>query len=324
MQLATGDTMTRIFHATDPHGNELIWKKYLKTSVYYKADIIMLCGDLTGKAIVPFVKKGDSEWYSSPYGKVETYYCREEVNKKMESIRDQGFYAVELSRSDVEQFQKDEKKMDALFENVMKDTVDRWMTMVEERVPKEVKVLVNPGNDDSFAIDEVIKKHERILYPLQKVVDIDGSHRLISCDWVNPTPWKTPRECSEDELLRKLEREFGRVEAFDNLICNFHAPPYGTQLDLAPKLDKDLRPVSHFGNPEMENVGSKAVKEAILKYQPLLGLHGHIHDSIAHMYLGRTLCVNPGSDYRKGLLRGYVVDLPTPGKPKIECWRVEG
>jgi len=295
----------------------------LKTSVHYKADVIMLFGDLTGKAIVPIVKR-ESDWYSRPFGKTERYFTKEEVEKKIQEIREQGFYAIEMSESQAQECQQDEKKMEALFENVMCETMDRWLSMIEEQVPKEIRVIVSPGNDDHFAIDEVIKKHERVIYPLNKVVDIHDKYKLISCEWVNPTPWLTPRECSEEELMKKLDQEFSRVDSHENVLCNLHAPPFGTTLDIAPRLDKNLKPIAHFGNPEMESVGSKSVRDAIMKYKPLLGLHGHIHECSAHLYLGRTLCVNPGSDYRRGILRGYVVDLPSPENPKMECWRVEG
>jgi len=283
----------------------------------------MLFGDLTGKAIVPIVKR-ESDWYSAPFGKTERYFTKEEVDEKIQSIREEGFYAIEMSESQARECQQDEKKMDALFENVMCETMDRWLSMVEEQVPKGINVIVSPGNDDHLAIDGVIKKHERVIYPLNRVVDIDDKYKLISCEWVNPTPWLTPRECSEEELMKKLDKEFSRVDSYENVLCNFHAPPFGTTLDIAPRLDKNLKPIAHFGNPEMESVGSKSVRDAIMKHQPLLGLHGHIHECSAHLYLGKTLCVNPGSDYRRGILRGYVVDLPSPDNPKMECWKVEG
>ena len=317
-----GVRMTRIFFSCDPHGNELVWKKYLRMAGHYKADVIVLSGDLTGKAIVPIIKKASGEWYSCPYGEVKKYYSKKEVEREIQSLRREAFYAVEITQEEAEEFQKDEKKMDNLFIGVMKETLDRWLSMVEEQVPKNVKVVVNPGNDDHFAIDDVIKRHDGVIYPLGKVVDIDEKHPMISCAWVNTTPWDTPRECSEKDLMKKLEKEFRRVADHENLICNFHAPPFGTLLDIAPKLTKDLRVIMDFGRPVMEPVGSKAVREAILKYQPLLSLHGHIHEASAHCNLGRTVCVNPGSDYRKGALRGYVIDLPTPEKPEVECWRV--
>jgi hypothetical protein len=54
-------------------------------------------------------------------------------------------------------------------------------------------------------------------------------------------------------------------------------------------------------------MGSTAVLNAIEKHQPLLGLHGHIHESRAIQQIGRTLCINPGSQYTKGILGGVVI-----------------
>ena len=55
--------------------------------------------------------------------------------------------------------------------------------------------------------------------------------------------------------------------------------------------------------------GSSAVRSAIEKHQPLLGLHGHIHESKGFVKIGRTFCVNPGSEYGEGILRGVIIDL---------------
>ena len=316
--------MVRIFHSVDPHGSRLVWKKYLRAAVHYAADVIMLCGDLTGKALVPIVKKGENEWYSAPYGKVESYHSRGDVERKKTAFQEKAFYVFETTEEEVAELQKNPRKLDALFLRLMLETLEDWLVMIEEHVPKGVQVIVCPGNDDHTEIDRVIQRHEKVVYPLNKVVDVGGDFQLISCEWVNTTPWDTPRECSEKELRKKLEKEFRRVDGYENVICNFHAPPYNTLLDFAPKLEKDLKPVTHFGSPVMEHVGSKSVSEVILEYQPLLGLHGHIHESSADCRLGRTLCVNPGSDYRSGVLRGYVIEMPSTKSSEIKCWRVQG
>ena len=96
-------------------------------------------------------------------------------------------------------------------------------------------------------------------------------------------------------------------------VVNFHCPPYGSGLDVAPELDETLRPVIRGGRPSVIAVGSKAVREAIKRYQPVLGLHGHIHESRAAQRIGETLCLNPGSDYTADLLRGVVVDIAQDG-----------
>ena len=59
----------------------------------------------------------------------------------------------------------------------------------------------------------------------------------------------------------------------------------------------------------MAPVGATSVRKAIEEYQPLLGLHGHIHESRGVARLGRTICINPGSRYNEGILQGVIIDL---------------
>ena len=132
---------------------------------------------------------------------------------------------------------------------------------------------------------------------------------MISLGWTNPTPWNTPRECSEEELTYKIEAMVSKVEDVKNCIFNLHAPPYNSRIDYAPKLDETLKPVVIGSQVQMNPVGSIAVREMIEKYQPLLGLHGHIHESKGFIKIGRTLCLNPGSAYQEGVLRGSIIIL---------------
>jgi len=59
----------------------------------------------------------------------------------------------------------------------------------------------------------------------------------------------------------------------------------------------------------MTHVGSTAVRHVIERHRPLLGLHGHVHESRGLWRFGRTLCLNPGSEYPEGILRGARVEL---------------
>ena len=139
-----------------------------------------------------------------------------------------------------------------------------------------------------------------------KLMDLDG-FSLVSMGWTNPTPWNTYREAPEEDLAAKIEVLAGLVPDMNRAIFNFHAPPYGTGLDEAPALDDSLRPM--HGGAVMKPVGSTAVRDAILKHQPLLSVHGHIHESRAIKRLGRTMAINPGSVYGDGVLQGAVLEL---------------
>jgi hypothetical protein len=140
-----------------------------------------------------------------------------------------------------------------------------------------------------------------------RVIQLDDHHEMASTGWSNPTPWDTHREESEEALRKRLEALVSQVRDPSKAVFNFHAPPYGSGLDDAPELTKDLRPA--YAGRSLVPVGSQAVLEAIEKYHPMLGLHGHIHEGKGTRKYKRTLCINPGSMYEQGILHGAIVEL---------------
>ena len=90
---------------------------------------------------------------------------------------------------------------------------------------------------------------------------------------------------------------------------NLHVPPKDSGLDTAVLLDEELRPLIRSGSPVFAGVGSTAVRKSLERHQPMLGLHGHIHESRGDARVGRTLSLNPGSEYSEGVLRGVIVTL---------------
>jgi len=322
--------LIRVLYSSDVHGSEHVWLKFLKATEEYDVDIALMNGDITGKMIVPIAKMKDGTWATPPnvLGKQWKLKSEEEVENLAQRIRYAGMYPFVTSYDEVMRISRDPRAQDKLFEKLMVESVERWMRLIIEKVDlSKVRVIVNPGNDDIYAIDPIIQKYEketngRIIYPLDKVVWLDDEHPMISCEWTNPTPWNTPREEPENKLKRRLEEKFNMVQDYENLVCNFHCPPYDSGLDMAPKLDKNLKPILLGGHPVMIPVGSTAIREVIEKYQPLLGLHSHIHESPGEVHIGRTLCINPGSEYDRGIFRAYVFDLESTGIGKH--WRTYG
>ncbi|OLS19908.1 MAG: hypothetical protein ThorAB25_28900 [Candidatus Thorarchaeota archaeon AB_25] len=302
--------MTRIFFSCDAHGSVPVQKKMVRVHEAYKCDIVMMCGDLTGKALVPIVEEKPGLWWSSPYGNKEKYKSEKDLDRAKQIYERRGFYWFMTTEPELEDLQASPEKVTALFKELMLKRMEEWITLIEEKIPSNIMVVVSPGNDDSLDIDNLIQANDRITFPIHQVVDIDDKHQMISCEYVNSTPWDTPRECPEDELLEKIQKEFSRADSYEGLICNFHAPPYGTVIDLAPKLDDKAQVKVRYGTPEMVPVGSHSVRQAMEEFQPLLGLHGHIHESAGLEHIGRTLCVNPGSSYTQGMLSAFVIDLP--------------
>jgi Icc-related predicted phosphoesterase len=288
--------------------------KFLNTAKFYEANVLILAGDLTGKMIVPLVEQRDGSIVADFLGTQQRVSSKEERQALEKRIRNSGFYPYSTTQDEFERLQSDKKLVDELFSKVMAESVKRWVSVAEERLKDmKVKCYISPGNDDRFDIDPVLRASPTIICPEGEVVSIDDHHEMITSGWSNITPWHSPREVPEDELITKLQPMTDKIRNMENAIFNLHCPPNNTPIDLAPELDKTLKPVVQGGNISMVHVGSTTVRQLIEKHRPLLGLHGHIHESRGFVKIGRTLCINPGSEYGEGILRGAVINLDEKG-----------
>jgi Icc-related predicted phosphoesterase len=301
----------RIYFASDIHASEKCWLKFLNTPRFYGAEVIIIGGDITGKFIVPVIKRPNGKWTALLHGVPREAATREEVEQLKRQIADAGSYFFETTPEEFAEYEADEQRIDALFKQLVVERAQRWMGLAETKLRGSgVRCFVSGGNDDFFEIDEVIASSEIVELPEGRVTELDGGFEMIGVGYGNPTPWSCPRDIPEDELAQKIEAVARQVKRMDRAIFNLHVPPYGTGLDLAPRLDKDLRLVmSGSGEPEMIPVGSTAVLDAIRRWQPMLGLHGHIHESKGVKKLGATTVVNPGSEYGEGILDGVLIDV---------------
>jgi Icc-related predicted phosphoesterase len=296
----------KIFFATDIHGSETCWRKFLNSAAFYKADLVVLGGDVTGKVMVPIVAH-TGYWLVTLGGEEHRLETQEELEDVKRRIRNRGSYPAIVTPDELTSLNEEEGAIDRRFTVEMLHTLDRWLDMADGKLRAgEIPCIVNGGNDDIWEIDDVIEASPCMNFGEGKVVDIGGFH-LASMGWTNPTPWNTFREAPEDELARKIEALAAQIPDMGRAIFNFHAPPYGTGLDEAPALDASLRPM--HGGAVLKPVGSTAVREGILKHQPMMSVHGHIHESRGVCKLGRTFAVNPGSVYGDGVLQGAVLEL---------------
>ena len=301
--------LTRIFYATDIHGSEKTYIKFLNAASFYKAQALIMGGDITGKTIIPLIQ-GPSGYTANFRGIMRETRNEEEALNLENEIRQMGGYPYRTTPEEMRELNADESKVHAIFVRLMLETVKRWMKMAEDRLRNSgVKIYITGGNDDLSEIKPIIHASDYVVDPEDTIVDIDGKHEMLSLGWSNPTPWLTPRECSEEELWNKIESRTVQVKDMKRCIFNIHVPPSDTLLSECMKLDKDLKPIMVGGEAEMTSGGSSAVSKAIEKYQPLLGLFGHIHEARGSIKIGRTLCINPGSESSEGILKGAMVNL---------------
>ena len=316
--------MARLFFSVDVHGAKSVWRKWLRMPEYHNADALLLCGDLTGKSLVPVIDQGDGTHRAFYFGKNWSLDSGSEVDEMEQRINDAGAYALRCDRDRVAELQENPQEVESLMMDMIRDRIAEWMEMLIEHIDlSKVDVIVMPGNDDDREIDDVIKSFvdRGITWCLDGPVNVLGIP-MISLDYVNPTPWDTPREDSEKGMAKRIKRLVKQLDDPGRSIFNLHAPPFGTMLDLAPELDASKKPVTIAGQVNFVHVGSKAVTEALERYQPLMGLHGHIHESYGHDSVGNTPVINPGSEYGEGILRGYIIEIDDG--TVTNQWKVEG
>jgi len=311
---------TRIFFATDIHASTRCFKKFLNSGEYYKAQVLIIGGDVTGKALVPVKVLAPGKAVAFDNG-AELHMEDEAAIVRFEArVADAGSYAYRCDPEEYDRIAADAALREKLFEKMIETRMREWVALADERLAgKGRQVFFSAGNDDIYSIDAIIDSSETMKRPEGKCIAIDEYCTMISTGYANETPFHCPRDVPEATLTRIIDAMATQAPDLPRCVFNLHCPPYKSKLDNAPKLDANLRPRMNAFGIEQAPAGSTAVRAAIERYQPLLGLHGHIHESKGAAHIGRTLCLNPGSEYHEGTLRGVLVEIAA-GKIKTHTF----
>jgi Icc-related predicted phosphoesterase len=310
---------TRIFYAADIHGSESCYVKFLNSAKFYNVDVLILAGDLTGKGIVPFVETKDGSFEIEFLGNRHRIRNKKKLAEIKQSVRDSGFYPLFTNHLELAEMVEDQKKREKVFVNLMVDTIRRWMNLADSKLgAAEIECYISPGNDDFFEIDSVLGESKKFVNTDGKVVRIRDRCDMLTLGYSNPSPWNLPRDTTEDDLAKRIGRLASAVTDFSSAIFNLHCPPYGSGLDMGPVIEP--RPAKSLATrmPRSQSIGStpigsKAVRDAVKRFQPLVSLHGHVHESRGACRIGRTMCFNPGSEYSEGILLGLLLDIDRDG-----------
>jgi Icc-related predicted phosphoesterase len=300
----------RIYFCSDIHASRKCWKKFLAAASFYDASVIIVGGDITGKFVVPIIRQAGGTSTARFLGVERKVDSAAEMGRLTTMIADAGQYSFETTPDEHAWYAEDQGRIDELFRRLVMERVLEWVAEAEDKLSGTgVRCFVSGANDDFFEVDDALASSDLIEDPNGAVIDLGDGLELLGMGYGNPTPWPCPRDIPEDELARRIDAVAAKVRDPERAIFSLHVPPLGSGLDLAPRLDDELRMVMTAAGPEMIPVGSTATRDAILKYQPMLGLHGHIHESKGVKRLGGVTIANPGSEYGEGLLDGLVVDI---------------
>lgn len=299
----------RLYYASDIHGSDLLWRKFVNAGKFYEVDVLVMGGDITGKAVVPIIRGAGGQFVSREM-RGDRPFGAEELEAVESAIRDRGFYPYVTDEDELAGVRDTEDGIGRLFSRAMAASVERWMQLAEERLAGTgIKLYVMLGNDDEPQLREVLAASPLGVDCEDEPVELGEGIQMLSCGHANTTPWNSPREMPEEELAAHLEALAAKLEDPGRAVFNLHVPPKGTAIDQAPKLDGDLKPIVRGGSVEIGAAGSQAVRDLIERYQPPLALHGHIHESRGTVRIGDSVCINPGSEYGEGVLHGALVVL---------------
>ena len=303
---------TRLFFATDIHGSERTYRKFINAGKFYDVNVIVMGGDISGKLLIPIIKEKNGNYRATVQGTVQKFTTEAELQQLKDKLGLLGFYNQVMDEDEYNGFAADPASVDKLFHKLARERLVSWIDLAETRLKGTgIKCLVTGGNDDDPEVLDAIKVGGESFIPVEaKVVQIDDDHTMASVGFSNITPWHTPREIPDEKLGEIIEGMCAQVKDFQHCIFNFHVPPIDSTLDLCPKLDVTTdppTPVMSAGQIVFAGAGSPSVRKAIEKYQPMLGLHGHINEAQGVVKIGKTTCINPGSEYGEGVLRGCLV-----------------
>lgn len=298
----------RLFFATDIHGSDVCWKKFLNAAKFYDVTHLILGGDMTGKALVPIAQRPDGTFQATLLQQEFVLDDEAAVRDMERKVSNRGYYPFRITTQQLEEFRNDPTLVDRMFHQQMLASLEQWIVLANEKLAGSgVHCYVSPGNDDPFIIDDLLHTSPHITLAEGRMLDLGEGFSMVSSGWANITPWHTDRELPEDRLYDYLAKMIPAGYDCTRTIFNLHCPPHASNLDDVAELDADLNLIN-AGN-SLVPAGSTAVRRVIEEHQPLLSLHGHIHEGKGTARIGNTLSINPGSLYEQGVLQGALIEL---------------
>jgi uncharacterized protein len=300
----------KMFFASDLHGSNVCFKKFVNSAKFYGVDVLVLGGDLTGKAVIPIAEQEDGRFVALQHGESVQIAEKDELDDFVKRQGNMGFYPAIMSESEYQRLRADPEAQQVLFKKLVLERVREWASFAEQKLQRtNVPLVTVPGNDDFIEIDEILTKAPVFDFHEMQVCEFKGGYQMLCCGGSTPTPWDTEREYTEEQYVARFAELLPQVTDMSRCIFNVHVPPFGTALDACPKLDKNLKVVYEMGLPAQVHAGCQTLIDIIKEHQPLLGLHGHIHEGRAKINIGKTICINPGSVYPEGILQGALITL---------------
>ncbi|MFN3491594.1 MAG: metallophosphoesterase, partial [Anaerolineales bacterium] len=125
---------TRLFFATDIHGSERTFRKFINAGKFYEVNVIVMGGDIQGKLMIPIIKESNGHYRATVQGRVEHLTTEEELKALTGKLDILGFYHKVMEEDEFKSLQADPKAVEALFNELAKQKMMNWVNLAEERL----------------------------------------------------------------------------------------------------------------------------------------------------------------------------------------------
>ena len=217
----------RVYFATDIHGSEVCWRKFLNAGKFYGADTLIMGGDVSGKAVVPVVCLPGGGYLVRQFSG-DKVLAPAELDQAEAKIRDMGFYPYRTTDEELDQTWDSPHAVEAVFLSLMRETLGRWLDLARERLAGTgIRLFIMCGNDDPPALREILQASDAVTETEERLIDLGEGITMISFGWSNRTPWHTPREMDEDEMERRIEKMAAEVTRHHDGVAGRWAGQFG-------------------------------------------------------------------------------------------------
>src|SRR5919206_5291773 len=147
---------TRLFFATDLHGSSKCFRKFINAGPIYDVDVLVLGGDVAGKAIQTIVQEPGGRWRCSFIGTEYDVRDGDELVALEKLIEDHGYYPLRVEPGEFEQLRAD-GRVDELFLDLMRARLSGWLNLADERLREAgIPLYFMLGNDDPVELREIL------------------------------------------------------------------------------------------------------------------------------------------------------------------------
>ncbi len=274
----------RIFYASDFHGSETTFRKFINAGKFYGADVLICGGDLMGKTVVPVVSGASGSRYAYLHGQRQEFTSQAEVDNFKTALGKSGSYSFDCEPDEYESLSTDKEAIEQLFNKLAIERLRSWIDVAQERLAgTATRCFLGGGNDDT---DEFLEQltdlpGDNLIYSESGIHPLDERHVVATVGYSSPTPWNTPREKTEEEIGAAIAEIAAQLPDPSSAVFNFHVPPIDSTLDRCIKLDASVwppAPIIERGQPLFFGAGSQAGRTALENKPPVGGLHGDIHE----------------------------------------------